>query len=406
MNIGHFFQVPPELSGSQSPQLPPLQVRRSLPPGGQVERAVILLHGQTHSGNAIRRGARREIREALPNCLIDAVDAPYAADPDWHDRAERARAWNKSFCWFELPKGRWRTESELAPPIRRSVDMVHAHIDRVKAEYGLREDQIYLVGFSQGGAIATQAAIERERPVAGVYNLCGLFFDPAIFGMRAPRSSPPIFYAMVQGDEIIKAPLSYHALTVFKQMHLDVMVHVTPGQTRSLGLFNPAQREVPSQVDHTRYPYIKRDQHNRPTTAWRDEYTAHWVNPQIKRAMAHHHATRTAEPQIDLYHINQIDFPRVTLRWLKLGWMMQPVRRRPVYEPNNAPTGLFNRLSAPLRKSFERLVGRSIEHIFNRYRDYLFEKADIDITPGRLEAPPQVEKVDKGRRRLFSLRRP
>lgn len=337
------------LTGLSLPKLPlwrtyggwPSQQRKvhvQEPKDRPVGSVVLLLHGLSQNGAGIMRAGRDLVRELVPDAAIIAPDGYYGADPDQHPRARKVRGRDKSFGWFDLPNGHLFPGHKLGRSIRPSVDCVHELIDKTLEKYGIDESKLYIVGFSQGGAIAIQAAIERKNACAGVANICGPFFDPKIVGVPEARSKPPIFYGVDLGDEVTPAGLAYHAMTVLKRLKLPVTMHVTQAapseditkydRNGRPYIVSQSQPGSPYLIEHKKYYRDKSGELHYSSTF---EKTGHWLNPGMRAGLVHcfrtlerPHAALRAADSLGLSQLSRTLTPRITARRLAVWWMLHP----------------------------------------------------------------------------------
>jgi predicted esterase len=175
----------------------PFSFVQNLPRNKPIDKAIILMHGMFHNGSAMLKAAREEIRFHEPTAGLFALNGPFPADPAEHLAAQKPRGGTGFRVWYALPKGRLYPRREIVAPMEVSVRHVHKMIAHIKRKYGLREDQIHILAFSQGCAPALQAIVERERqgrPLASAALLCGNAWDPDMFERTqntAPREDGP-----------------------------------------------------------------------------------------------------------------------------------------------------------------------------------------------------------------------
>lgn len=339
---------------------PDLRVHISLPKEGPVTHLVILCHGQTHSGGAMLRAARNDIRTLLPGAAIVAPDGYYIADVDQHLRARGNHA-QKSFSWFDMPDGntlhgRLRPGHQLARSIRPSVDYLHTIIDTHKERFSLTENKVLLVGFSQGGAVASQTAIERKESCGGVANLCGMFFDPLIFGMKEPVSKPPYFYGYDLGDEMVPDWLAYHTQSTLKRLGINALMHITPaGPLKETLVYDHRGharmewRPTPGAPLREFRKNFTHDSTGKVRISISEQVTGHYMNPGMRAALFH--AVRNMDqaplqeaPELGTTHLFDKLTPRVDMRRLSIGWMLMPRRERSTIPLNLRPMTAWQRM--------------------------------------------------------------
>lgn len=236
------------------------------PASGAITNMIILVHGKEHFGRLILRKAAADLRALYPQALIIAPNAPLTSQIE--AGATGARIQDRSLArptrsqfreWFRVPpvKDVLKATTNLRSSISPALNQMHRFVSARLDELGMTEENLTLIGFSQGGAIATHVAIERDRACAGVYNLCGIFFDPVETLHRAPpRSAPPIFYGMTQGDEIVPRELFSLSLRALRAHHLPVTVHVTPSYP-VLRYERPNPPYIRKNKFTLRWPFIK-----------------------------------------------------------------------------------------------------------------------------------------------------
>lgn len=362
------------------------RVRVSEPRNRPVTDVVILLHGQSMNGRSMMLKSREQVRELMPGAAIIAPDGPKAADPDQHIRARRSLS-GHSRAWFEVPRRRFHPREDLRDQIRPSVDYVHNIIDEAKRRYSLDESRIHIVGFSQGGAIGLQTAIEREETVGSVALLCSPFFDPLIFGMKEPKSRPPIFYGFDLGDEIVPAGLAYHAMTAMKRLGLRVVTHITKAA--------PAQ-EV-TRYDRFGRPYkAMMPQPGAPRFEKNKTVTGHWVNEGMRRALVEtFHQLRQKPDHLiqgpSTRLLSDMVTPRITVQRVALYWMLNP----------NRPSSQVSAEQRPMT-AWNKLVWRNRLRLHD-IADTLMQQTIKFVSPLLLDLPEQVAVEVHDRRKLSQL---
>ncbi len=160
----------------------------------QPDAAVIWLHGLGADGHDFEPIVP-ELR--LPPTLKLRFVFPHApVRPVTINQGMRMRAWYDIFQFGGGPED----ESGL----RASQSLVEALIDKEKKR-GIKAERIVLAGFSQGGAIALQAALRHSEKLAGVLALSTYLALSAKLEKEKSAASldVPIFMAHGQLDELI-----------------------------------------------------------------------------------------------------------------------------------------------------------------------------------------------------------
>lgn len=180
----------PTLSG---PSAPPVS-------NGEARQLVVLLHGVGADGNDLI-GLAPYFAEALPDAAFVAPDAPFAFDMAPFGRQ-----------WFSLADLR---PEAVAAGVRRAAPMLDAFIDAELKRRGLADEQLALLGFSQGGMMALHVALRRPRACAAVLGYSGLLAAPESLGAEI-RSRPPVLLVHGDADEVVPVrnlPAAAAALT-------------------------------------------------------------------------------------------------------------------------------------------------------------------------------------------------
>jgi phospholipase/carboxylesterase len=110
-------------------------------------------------------------------------------------------------AWYDIlsPDFNQRADEQ---GVRESVAQVEALIARENAR-GIASHHIFLIGFSQGGAIALAAGVRREVPLAGIAALSTYLpmADKTAAEMAPAAKASPIFFAHGSADPVV--PMAY-----------------------------------------------------------------------------------------------------------------------------------------------------------------------------------------------------
>jgi phospholipase/carboxylesterase len=177
--------------------------------GGQV---VVLLHGWGASGDDLVPLARQLVRAGTRFVV------PVA--PLEHPAGGGARAW-----WHLDLERRRRAVESGARDLREEVPegMVAA---RTQVQGLLRDVRAHhkpavlnLVGFSQGGMLATDVALAADPPVDGVAILSGTLLAEAVWRKAAARPGPKpmVFLSHGREDALLPFPLAEQLKTLLEQ---------------------------------------------------------------------------------------------------------------------------------------------------------------------------------------------
>lgn len=159
---------------SDSTALPYL-VRAAREPGGP---AFVLLHGLTGDEKVMW-----VLESALPrDGLIVSPRAPYQADEG-------------GYSWIETSAGQSAELADFEP----AVDLLEDWLSELEREMSLEPATTYLVGFSQGAALAFAMVASGAIRPAGVIALAGFLPEGDLSGL----SSVPVYWGHGSQDEVV-----------------------------------------------------------------------------------------------------------------------------------------------------------------------------------------------------------
>jgi phospholipase/carboxylesterase len=186
------------------------------PASGSAPRSmVILLHGYGSNGDDLI-GLVPYWRGALPDTVFLSPNAPQPCPG-----APGGRQW-------------WALTSfspdARAAGVRQAAPILNRFIDAQLAAYGLTEDRLSLVGFSQGTMMALHVGL--RRPVAGIVGYSGMLADPE--GLAGAPSKPPVLLVHGDADPMVPVAALQHAQAALEPRGFDVTSHVSRGLGHSI----------------------------------------------------------------------------------------------------------------------------------------------------------------------------
>jgi len=186
--------------------------------GGAPRSIVVLLHGYGSNGDDLI-GLVPYWRDALPDTVFVSPNAPQACPGA-----------PGGYQWWPLtdfsPQARANGARQAAP-------VVDAFLDGVLAHYGLTEDRLALVGFSQGTMMALQVAPRRERQLAGVVGYSGMLADPSAPPSEL-RTRPPLLLIHGDADPMVPVAALHQAQATLAPLGFEIATHVSPGLGHSI----------------------------------------------------------------------------------------------------------------------------------------------------------------------------
>lgn len=162
---------------------------------GKPKRLVFTMHGYGRNAHFMEKVAL-DIEQNFSATAIMGMHAPEQLDlPDRLDVSDMnipdelidddgTLSEDMQRQWFSMHGGTLR----MWYRIWRLRSKVNAFIDSQKDRYGLKDKDIVIIGFSQGGAVALYSALARKKPVA-----CVIGHSTVYWGRMPVRSRPPVY---------------------------------------------------------------------------------------------------------------------------------------------------------------------------------------------------------------------
>jgi phospholipase/carboxylesterase len=132
----------------------------------------------------------------------------------------------------------WWPLSELNPAAMTAgaasaAPAIDAFIDRKLAQYGLTEDNLAIVGFSQGTMMALHVGLRRQRQVASIVGYSGMLTGAQELA-HVPIRKPPVLLVHGDADPIVPVSALHYAQTELERQGVPVTSHVSRGLGHSV----------------------------------------------------------------------------------------------------------------------------------------------------------------------------
>jgi phospholipase/carboxylesterase len=181
--------------------------------GGKPKQLVVLLHGYGADGNDLV-GLAPEWAPLLPDAEFRSPHAPFPCEAAPFGRQ-----------WFGF---QGRSPEQVLDGVKTAAKILDQYLSEILAERGFNEDQLALVGFSQGAMMSLYVSLRRPKPVAGVVAYSGrLFAAEALAGEL--RSKPKILLVHGDADEVVLPEAHPAALTALQAAQVPVEGLLRPG---------------------------------------------------------------------------------------------------------------------------------------------------------------------------------
>lgn len=185
---------------------------------GKPHQLIVLLHGLGSNGQDLISLAPIWAKD-MPNALFVSPDAPFPCDmaPYGHQ-------------WFSLQE--W-TEDAMVKGADKVLPLVDNYLDKLLKSLGMTDDQMALVGFSQGTMMALYAAARRRNACAGVLGYSG-----ALLGAKALKNANihKVPTCLIHGDADTVVPITawHQAMAALADAGVPVEGGIVPGLAHSI----------------------------------------------------------------------------------------------------------------------------------------------------------------------------
>ena len=112
------------------------------------------------------------------------------------------------YQWFSLQR---REEPDMLAGARTAQPILNKFIDDQLLKYGLKEDKLALIGFSQGTMMSLFVATRRKTKIAGVVGFSGQLVGKENLATET-TSCPPV--VLVNGDQDELIPVQQQAIAI------------------------------------------------------------------------------------------------------------------------------------------------------------------------------------------------
>ncbi|MEI6187572.1 MAG: alpha/beta fold hydrolase [Alphaproteobacteria bacterium] len=180
---------------------------------------VILLHGYGADGeNLISLAA--ELSKAFPdthffspNGILPFENAPFG------------------YQWFGLND---RSEQSMLKGLNNAAPYINQFIDYQLQKFNLSDENLALIGFSQGAMLALHTALRRTKKIGAVISFAGMLVAPQLLQTEL-KSKPPV--SLIHGalDDVIPLPAMQMALAALEYAHIPVETIIEPMLGHSIG---------------------------------------------------------------------------------------------------------------------------------------------------------------------------
>ena len=179
---------------------------------------VVFLHGYGSNGEDLI-GLAPHWREALPQTVFLAPNAP-----------QLCPGAPGGYQWWALTD---LSRDGRAAGVRQAAAAVTAYLDVQLTRYGLPDEKLALVGFSQGTMMALHVGPRRARALAGIVGYSGMLADPDALAAEV-RTRPPVLLVHGEADPMVPFTAMAQAGTTLSALGFEIATHASPGLGHSI----------------------------------------------------------------------------------------------------------------------------------------------------------------------------
>lgn len=195
--------------------------------GAAVQSAVILLHGYGADGHDLISMAPT-LAQDLPNTVFYAPNAPQKE--------------MNGYKWFDIDEmasasvyDRFLYIQALMEKALPNLPMINDFIEEIKLKHQLKDKQIALLGFSQGGLLTLMTGLMRPDQLAA---LVGCSAVPLAINSAMPLgkviSHPPVLLTHGEDDDVVPFIGMQMTQNTLADLNISVTTHTVPGMGHTI----------------------------------------------------------------------------------------------------------------------------------------------------------------------------
>ena len=186
--------------------------------GNPPKQMIIFVHGYGADGNDLI-GLANYFQSILPEAIFLSPHAPEACSMN-----------PSGYQWFDLTS---TDPAVLWSKILVAADHLNEFIDSKLLEYNIAEENLALIGFSQGTMMSLHVSLRRKNTMAAVLGYSGRLIGADL--LKDDLISKPSIY-LIHGDQDPMVPYqeSLTAEKVLKEYSIDIKTHISEHTQHSI----------------------------------------------------------------------------------------------------------------------------------------------------------------------------
>ncbi len=185
--------------------------------GVKPKQIIVLLHGYGSNGRDLISLAPYW-QPSVPEAIFVSPDAPFFCDavPEMSDTMHQ---------WFSLTN---RTPERDLAGVKKAALILDSYLDSLLSHYGLSDDKLALVGFSQGTMMSLYVGPNRTHKIAGILGYSGSLIGAETLDLVKENEKPPIHLIHGEADSVVPIERYYDSVKRLKAKGFQVSGHTTP----------------------------------------------------------------------------------------------------------------------------------------------------------------------------------
>ena len=164
-------------------------------------------------------GLANYIQPQMPDAVFLSPNAP-----------EKCGLNPMGYQWFDFQSG---DPATIWKGVLNAADTLNGFIDEQLKNYELSDDNLALVGFSQGTMMSLHVGLRRENSMRAIVGFSGRLIAPELLKNEL-KSKPPIYLIHGDMDPMVPYQETIEAEKKLSELSLDVKAHISPNTQHSI----------------------------------------------------------------------------------------------------------------------------------------------------------------------------
>ena len=182
------------------------------------KQLVIFCHGYGADGNDLI-GLSSYFQNILPNAIFMSPNAPQKCDLN-----------PLGYQWFDFQSG---DPALIWKGVLEAASILNSFIDEQLKKYNLSDNNLALIGFSQGTMMSLHVGLRREKPMKALIGFSGKLIGEELLKDDL-ISKPPIYLIHGEQDPMVPHQETLNAAEVLKEHGIEVQKHISPNTPHSI----------------------------------------------------------------------------------------------------------------------------------------------------------------------------